>query len=388
MTMTTQFAPDDAPELVHRRAANLAGDPKTDIALEWVDGDVWDECAAKFDGICQEQLHAFASTHWPNVKQEPILFRVKSELVGGVLMMVQRLPLSLGAIAIAKWGPVFADNGNPDRETIYAAMVEALVQEYADKRGMMLSIMPRAAKGEVNPSYAFLKARGFHNGSELGFPNRYVVNLRLADDEQRKSLAQKWRYHLRKSEKAVLSFEHAGVAQFSEFSRLYALMSDRKRFLDHSAYETVDELMHLPDPLLRPELFFVRHQGEVVAGAIVFKAGDTAVYLYGATSDAALPLRAGYFIHWHIIGWLRDNTSANWYDLGGTDGFQGLHQFKKGMVGTAGFIAPVPPVMNYAATKRAYWVGRGAFAVRDALTRFKMFANSLKRGVARPDQGR
>ena len=54
----------------------------------------------------------------------------------------------------------------------------------------------------------------------------------------------------------------------------------------------------------------------------VFKAGDTAVYLFGATNDAALPLRAGYFMHWRIIGWLRESTNARWYDLGGTDGQQ------------------------------------------------------------------
>ncbi len=70
--------------------------------------------------------------------------------------------------------------------------------------------------------------------------------------------------------------------------------------------------------------------------------------MFGATNDKALPLRAGYFLHWNIIRWLRDHTMAKWYDLGGTDGFHGLHQFKKGMVGSAGVIHPVPPVANYA----------------------------------------
>ena len=62
-------------------------------------------------------------------------------------------------------------------------------------------------------------------------------------------------------------------------------------------------------------------------------------------------------MHWHIIRWLRDNTRATWYDLGGTDGFQGLHQFKKGMVGDAGVITPVPPVANYAAYRLPFLIG-------------------------------
>ncbi len=162
-------------------------------------------------------------------------------------------------------------------------------------------------------------------------------------------------------------------------------MVDRKKFPDHSAYDTVADLMAMPDPLLRPELFFVRHDGAIVAGAVIFKAGDRAVYLYGATSDAALELRAGYFLHWHVIRWLRDNTRATWYDLGGTDGFQGLHQFKKGMVGDRGVIQPVPPVANFAARWWPRLLGEGAFAARDLLHHVKRHIDRLRPDRANPD---
>ncbi|MCS6759426.1 MAG: hypothetical protein MO852_10935, partial [Candidatus Devosia euplotis] len=66
------------------------------------------------------------------------------------------------------------------------------------------------------------------------------------------------RYHLNKSEKAGLSFEHAGPARLGEFDTLYKAMTDRKQFSDHSAYDSVVSLMALGDGL-RPELFFVRH---------------------------------------------------------------------------------------------------------------------------------
>src|SRR5690606_18070049 len=152
-----------------------------------------------------------------------------------------------------------------------------------------------------------------------------------------------------RSEKAGLTFEPGGADRLPEFEALYEAMVDRKRFKDYSAHDTVPALMAMQNAQLRPELFFVRHEDAVIAGAIIFKAGNRAVYLYGATSSDALPLRAGYFMHWHIIRWLRDNTRASWYDLGGSDGFQGLHQFKKGMVGSAGVIHASPPAGNYAA---------------------------------------
>lgn len=352
-----------------------------------VSGAEWDQTIAGFDEVCQEQLYAFAATRWPSVQQEPMLFLRDGDIVGGSLMMVQPLPLRLGYIAVSKWGPMLRHTEGPDADAIHAGMVEALVAEYADKRGQMLSVLPRASIGPVNREYERLEARGFKRGSQLLFPSRYIVNLRQDDAAQRKSFSQTWRRQLNKSEKAGLSFEHAGAERIGEFETLYTAMTDRKQFSDHSAYETVNALMAMDDPL-RPELFFVRHEGELVAGALIFKAGDRAVYLYGATNDKALPLRAGYFLHWNVIRWLRDNTTATWYDLGGTDGFQGLHQFKKGMVGEAGVIQPVPPVANYASKPLAYMLGAGAFAARDAVYHLRRLVDGWRNPKTKPTQSR
>jgi len=359
------------------------------LSIEHVSGEAWDEAVATFDGVCQEQLYVFAKNRWPGVTCEPVLFMEEGEVVGGVLTMIQPLPLKLGAIAVSKWGPIFKDAKRADFEAIYAGAIEALIDEYDHKRHMMISVLPRAAWADTNIEFDYLQARGFRRGSQLKFPNRYVVNLRLDDEGQRKSFAQKWRYHLNKSMKAELEFEYAGPERIGEFNALYETMTDRKKFADHSAYDdTIFPLMEIQNEALRPELFFVRHKGEIVAGAVIFKAGDTAVYLYGATNDQALPLRAGYFLHWHIIRWLRDNTKATWYDLGGTDGFQGLHQFKKGMVGDEGVISPVPPMANYTSRLLPFLLGTLAFAARDAIAEIRQAIEKRRPDAARPDQER
>ncbi len=369
-----------------RSAGAVAGHS---VNIEHVSGEVWDETIATFDGVCQEQLYTFAKNRWPGVTCEPVLFVEDGEVVGGVLTMVQHLPLKVGAIAVSKWGPIFKDGKRADFESVYAAVIEALIEEYHDRRGMMISVLPRAAWADTNIEFDYLQARGFRRGAQLKFPDRYVVNLRLDDEAQRKSFAQKWRYHLNKSMKAELEFEYAGPERIGEFNALYEAMTDRKKFADHSAYDdTIHPLMEMENDTLRPELFFVRHKGEIVAGAVIFKAGDTAVYLYGATNAEALPLRAGYFMHWHIIRWLRDNTKATWYDLGGTDGFQGLHQFKKGMVGDEGVISPVPPVLNYASRFLPFLTGTLAFAARDIIAETRHRIEKLRPDAARPDQER
>jgi len=369
-------------------AGSRAASGATGLTSELVSGQAWDATVSAFDEVCQEQLYAFAVTRWPGVVQEPIIFRQDGEIVGGVLVMIQRLPLNLGAIAVSKWGPILRKSDRHDAGAIYAGMIDALIADYADRRGMMLSVLAHASVEPRNARYRYLIDRGFRRGSQLLFPDRYIVNLRLDDAAQRKSLHQKWRYHLNKSEKAGLSFEHADFSRMGEFHALYGAMTTRKQFSDHSAYDSVDRLMTMEPAELRPELFFVRHEDEVVAGAVIFKAGERAVYLYGATNDKALPLRAGYFMHWHIIRWLRDNTRARWYDLGGTDGYQGLHQFKKGMVGDAGVIEPVPPVANYASNPVAFAMGVGAFAARDAYQHARRHFDAWRNPKARPDQER
>ena len=356
--------------------------------MQLVAPELWDRTIAQFDDVCQEQLYAFAKTRWPHVAHEPMLFWRGGEVVGGSLIMIQPLPLKVGALAVSKWGPMLARTDHPEALAFYAGMLEAMIEDYAVKRRLMLSILPRASLSPFNAHFDHLILRGFSSSSELGFPNRYIVNLRLTDAEQRKSFAQKWRYHLNKSEKAGLSFEHAPASRFEEFQALYEAMLDRKKFADHSAYETLASLMATPNETLRPELFFVRHVGEVIAGAVIFKAGDRAVYLYGATNDQALPLRAGYFMHWNIIRWLRDNTRARWYDLGGTDGFHGLHQFKKGMVGDAGVIRAVPPVANLAAYWWPRFAGNAAFVARATVQNLKRDIDRLRPDRAKPDQKR
>ncbi len=247
------------------------------VTMERVAEAQWDDIIADFGGVCQEQLMAFARVRWPTTTHEPRLFRIGDEIVGGCLVIIQKLPLGLGAIAIAKWGPMLKDPSRPDTPSIYAGMVEALIEEYSRKRGMMLSLLPRAATSEANAEYGYLINRGFRPGMLLNFPLRYMVKLGLTDAEQRKSLEQKWRYHLNKAEKQDLQFEHGRPERLAEFTALYESMLDRKKFADYSAYETIPHLMALRNPQARPELFFVRKDGKIIAGAIIFKGGDRAV---------------------------------------------------------------------------------------------------------------
>ena len=355
------------------------------LSAQRVDPKVFDYFLTSFDGVFQESTAAFSAARWPSMTLEPWVYRRGVDIVAAAMVMVKRLPMGVASLAVSKWGPILAHETAPDREDVYEAALDHLIAEYGDRRGMMLSILERPQHEDLLHSFAALQDRGFRPGHPLPFPNYYFLPVRMSDAELRKNFAQKWRYHLTKAEQAGLKFEVGADA--SRFQKLYQAMLDRKKFPDYSAYHTLEHIMAALPPQLRPRLFFVSKDGEDLAGAAIFTAGRTAAYLYGATNDRALSLRAGYFMHFHITRWLREHTRAEWYDLGGTDGFHGLHQFKKGMIGAAGKIAPLPPIMNYAASASTRLVGDLAFAARDALMRVRHVAMSLKGNLARPDQG-
>jgi hypothetical protein len=355
------------------------------LAFDIVSGDQWDRTISQFDDVCSEQSYAFSAGRWPQFKHEGLLFKRGDTVVGGAMMLIRHLPLGLGAIAVGKWTPMLRDRHSDCAPLNYRAIIETLVAEYATRRGMILSLMPHVDPTGDTSDEQTLRTRGFIPAANLAFPMRYIVGLQLPDEMHRKALHPKWRYHLAHSEKAGLEFEAAGPEAFAEFDALYRSMCDRKRFPDYSAFATIPDLLALEDEALRPRIFLVRRDGKIVAGAVIFPAGETAVYLYGATNEDALPLRAGYFMHWHIVRWLKENTRAKWYDLGGSDGFSGLHQFKKSFVGKAGATVPMPALHHYAANRLRLKFGIGVFALRDLLISIRYRYLGGNRGLAKPD---
>jgi hypothetical protein len=338
------------------------------VSLRQVTAEVWDnEILPTLDYVCQEQLYAFARLRYAGTRIEPLVFEADGAIVGGCLMLVKPLPLNITAVAIAKWGPNLRDETAPMATALYRGMVSALVEEYANRRHMLVSVMPRPA---IDLSeFEQLTALGFTAGPQLRAPDRYYVAVRRDDAAMRKGFAGKWRNHLNKAERSGLVFERATPDKEPEFGALFQTMLARKQYVDHSAYDTIPTLLTLPDETARFELFFARHEGEAVAGAVVIKAGRTATYLYGASNATALKLNAGHFLQYNIVRWLRDNARAEWYNLGGHDESEGLRTFKAGMVGTTGIITPFAPSAQIATHFIPGLLGSSAVAMRQALVR-------------------
>ncbi|WP_295317716.1 GNAT family N-acetyltransferase, partial [Roseobacter sp.] len=248
-----------------------------------------------------------------------------------------------------------------------AICLAGLWSEYVEKRGFWLTIMPGADPVWSAETANILDRLGFHQGASLAAPERYLVNVDLSAEMLRRSLDQKWRYNLKRAEKNAfeITILEAGDG-LDRFMALYDRMLQRKDFNDGSAIWTLPDILATRTAELLPMVVMVRHEGRDTAGAIVDTSGERAVYLYGATDDRALPLKAGYALHWWIAERLCAMPGVKWYDLGGDQGDQGLRQFKKGFVGKEGVIAVMPAERHASASLKGWIAGRTVYGLRGA----------------------
>lgn len=330
------------------------------LDVEAVDAAAWDGLAAQFRDVIHEQTECFNGARWRQEQLRRLVFSLNGAVVGAVIARIITIPLTGTALAVVRWGPLWRKFGEPDQPAILGRIYAAMVEQLAKREGHFLVVFPRSDPEVSAVEMNQLAQTGFVAGQPTEAPERYFVNVDLSEEEVRKSLGQKWRYNLKKAEKNSLTTTFVeGEAGLGQFLDLYRDMLDRKQFLDLSPVDTLDSLMTAEDPALRPKIFIVSENDTPVAGAVIDCSGERAVYLYGATNDRALPLKAGYVLHWEVAKHLAEQSQIKWYDLGGgASGDCSLHQFKRGFVGKTGVISDVPPIHFYAGSKWADIVGR------------------------------
>ncbi len=327
----------------------------------------FDEVAAGFCDVNQEQTACYVRARWGAGRLETVTIERGGETIGAAAVILIRLPMIERGVAVVKWGPLWRRPGVAADIRMLEVALAALEREYVERRDFHLTVMPHADPGWSEETADALERLGFQAGSSLSSPARYLVNMSLSPDELRQSLVQKWRYNLKKAEKNDFEIEIVDPADgYDRFMALYDQMLDRKGFKDTSSVHTLPHLLAADVEAFRPMIVMVRHDGRDTAGAVVDLSGERAVYLYGATDNRALPLKAGYVLHWWIAERLCADPNIKWYDLGGADCDHGLHQFKKGFVGREGVIETTPPIYNRCGSVVSFLIGKSVYSLREA----------------------
>ena len=357
---------NSSPVLDLSSQASCRNSSTTGTRVRKLDGRAWDEAMANFKDVLHEQTSCFNELRWQPEQLERLMVYEGTNALGGAVVRKIRIPVTGKKLAIIRWGPVWRKFGVDDNPATMRTVYKAITTELSKKQKCFVLLIPRADPVHTAREMEVLQELGFKSGFKPESPERYFVNVDQNSEQLRANLSQKWRYNLKKAEKNGLSagFD-SGPEALKEFFDLYSNMVDRKKFFETTPIDTLRYLMGVEHKALRPEILIVRKDGKPVAGAVLDCSGDQAIYLYGATNEEALGLKAGYFMQWEILRFLSRMPHIKWYALGGgTSDSCSLHQFKRGLAGKNGVITPVPNYQYLADSASTELIGRAAVSLQ------------------------
>ena len=300
--------------------------------------DAWDAFVAQHpDG------HILQTAAWGNLKSD-YGWQAQPLQSGpaGALLLFRRLPLGL-TLAYAPRGPL-ADWRDVDSLTRLRTELDSACRA---RRAICLKVEPDLPDGD--DCAQTLARLGFRPSPHSVQPRRtLLVSLAGSETDVLARMKQKTRYNIGLASKKGVSVRPASsAADLEAFAALMAVTGARDSFAVHEPgyYRRAYELFN---PAGRCELLLAEHEGQPLAGVMVFALGARAWYFYGASSDRERSRMAPYLAQWQAMRWARERGAES-YDLWGVpdedeaaleagfeqrhDGLWGVYRFKRGFGG-------------------------------------------------------
>ncbi|MCB9456698.1 MAG: peptidoglycan bridge formation glycyltransferase FemA/FemB family protein [Anaerolineaceae bacterium] len=258
----------------------------------------------------------------------------------GAQVLFRGLPLRLGTMAYLSMGPYV------DEPELWPQFWVALDELSRRHGAAFLKWEPGIYQpGESPPDFA---GWGFHESPQTVQPPRTIL-IDISRDEEAilAGMNQGTRRKIRQSLKNEVQYFEGTQADVATFTAMMQTTGTRNAFGVHEPayYEKAYELFV---PSGDAALILAEHEGDPLAGLMVFAKGATAWYLYGASSNTKRNLMAAYGVQWRAIQWARAR-GCTVYDMWGvpdadedtleaqfqerSDGLWGVYGFKRGWGG-------------------------------------------------------
>jgi peptidoglycan pentaglycine glycine transferase (the first glycine) len=299
---------------------------------------VWDEQIATAPGG-----HVLQSWAWGELKSGFGWQAQRLSVAAASAQVLYRsLPAGMGTLAYIPKGPTVDWQDQRSGQ----ALLEALRPLAQQKRAICLKIEPDL---EDDPAHAErLRSMGFRPSPHQVQPRRTIlVDLDADSDTILKRMKSKTRYNIRLAGRKGITIREGDQADLPAFYRLMQATGTRDGFGIHSQayYEAAH---HLFVPQDRARLLLAEYEGQILAALVVFALGETACYMYGASSDQHRNRMPTYPLQWQAMQWAKERGCRQ-YDLWGVpdeepdaleaqfterhDGLWGVYRFKRGFGG-------------------------------------------------------
>ena len=303
----------------------------------------------QWDGFVRQQVraHVLQLSAWGTLKQtfgwkckRVALAASDGQIIAGAQLLFRPLPLRLGTLAYLPMGPYTLDDA--DLPELWAA-----IDQTAKKHGA------RFLKWEPG---IFLADEALPDFGTLGFkespqdiqpPRTMLIDIRGSDDAILAQMNQGTRRKIRQGAKKGVRYYPGDAQNVAKFTAMMNTTGDRNDFGVHDPayYEMAYDLFVKAGDAT---LIMAEHEGDPLAGIMVFALGKYAWYLYGASANVKRNLMATYGIQWEAIQWAK-SRGCHYYDMWGipdedeatleeqfqerSNGLWGVYGFKRGWGG-------------------------------------------------------
>jgi peptidoglycan pentaglycine glycine transferase (the first glycine) len=194
-----------------------------------------------------------------------------------------------GAVYYVPRGPAVAE---PAR----MQLLDTLDRRARAAGGVVLRVEPNDPVGDEWP--AFFEGRGFQQGKPIQPEATQLLKIDLEPEPLKASFKPKTRYNLNLAERKGV--EVFGSKDVGTFARLAGETAKRQgiHLPGGAFYQAALDLFSPADAV---RLYLARHDGDVLAGIMIFRFGKTAYYLFGGSTDVKRDLMPNYLLHWRAM---------------------------------------------------------------------------------------
>ena len=264
-----------------------------------------------------------------------LVLKMNGDVVAIAQARIKKLPVIGLGIAYVQWGPLWRRTGSEANVENFRQAVRALRNEFVCRRGLTLRLFPIVFDGGRFDFSAILAEEGFSSIGEGTRGRTILMDLTPTLAELREAMSAHWRRELKVAEKNSLEFvEGSSEDLFETFIGMYKEMVSRKKFVEPNDIHQFRLIQQqLPEPL-KMRVLLCKSSAGLSAGAIYSLVGNSAIYLFGATSNSGMKSRGSYFLQWKIIEALKERHVAL-YNLNGInpDKNPGTYKFKSDLAG-------------------------------------------------------
>ncbi|MBE2183952.1 MAG: peptidoglycan bridge formation glycyltransferase FemA/FemB family protein [Anaerolineae bacterium] len=292
------------------------------------------------------QAHILQTSSWADLKypygwqSARVALEEKSgRIVAGAQLLFKALPFGLGVMAYLPMGPYITHFEQR------APLWQAIDAAAKARKAAFLKWEP-GIPAEGSPSHDYARY-GFRASPQTVQPPRTIlIDISGSDTAIQARMNQGTRRKIRQSLKGDIRYWEVSREEISRFTEMMQVTGARNAFGVHEpAYYALAYDLFIPQ---RAALILAEHEGDTLAGIMVFASGKTAWYLYGASSNLKRNLMAAYGVQWKAIEWAKARGCLT-YDMWGIpdedeavleaqfesrdDGLWGVYGFKRGWGG-------------------------------------------------------